>query len=343
MWQDAPRNDVDPDDGLLDFHSEAPNTALDKKESDVAFNRSEPDAPLDKKESGVAFNKSEPDAPPEGREPVVILDGRDPVVIFDSREQNVPFGSEEPDSAFGRKRLSRQERAITSSIAKLDIQPDVHELPLHAPSVQPFVRYQSPPVVRKRASLSIGIGVLMLGSIGALAWSDSLSMVMRPDAGTWGAQVQNASQPTPTEPPEGPTPTSVLPPVPDPQPPATDVPAEVATSSEPAIPIATPSEAPGANPPDAPRAERPVRQAERLPVNADPNAAGGLFAITRPVGAQVFLDNKLIGTTPFFLSQLSSGSHEVRLELPGFRTYSSSIQVEPNRRFRLAVQLEETR
>ena len=65
--------------------------------------------------------------------------------------------------------------------------------------------------------------------------------------------------------------------------------------------------------------------------------------ITRPVGAQVFLDDKLIGVTPLFTSQPSSGSHEVRLELPGFKTYSSSIQVEPNNRFRLAVQLEETR
>jgi len=121
------------------------------------------------------------------------------------------------------------------------------------------------------------------------------------------------------------------------------VPAESATPSEPAIAIATPSKAPGANLLNAPRAERPVRQEERLPVNADPNAAGGLFAITRPLGAQVFLDNKLIGTTPLFMSQLSSGSHEVRLELPGFRAYSSSIQVEPSRRFRLAVQLNETR
>ena len=265
--------------------------------------------------------------------------------FYDSREQDVAFGSKEPDSAFGRKDLeivfNRQERDITSGTRKLDIQPDAHELPLHAPSVQPFVRYKSVPVVHKSARLNIGIALLMLGSIGALAWSGRLSMGMRPDAGTSGAQIQNASQPTPTVPPEAPT--NVLPPAPDPQPPATDVPAETATPSEPAIAIATPSEAPGANAPDAPRAERPARQAERLPVNADPNAAGGLFAITRPLGAQVFLDNKLIGTTPLFMSQLSSGSHEVRLELPGFRTYSSSIQVEPNRRFRLAVQLEETR
>jgi hypothetical protein len=318
MWQDAPRNDVDPDDGLLDFHSEAPNTALDKKESDAAYNRSEPAAPLD---------------------------GRELVVILDSSEHDAAFGSKEPDSAFGRNDLeivsNRQERDITSSTRKLDIQPDVHELPLHAPSVQPFVRYQSVPVVRKRARLSVGIALLMLGSIGALAWSGRLSMGMHPDAGTWAAQIQDAFQSTPTEPPEAPT--NVLPPAPDPQLPATDVPAETAPPSEPAIAIATPSEAPGAQAPDPPRAERPARQAERLPVNADPNAAGGLFAITRPLGAQVFLDNTLIGNTPLFMSQLSSGSHEVRLELPGFRTYSSSIQVEPNRRFRLAVQLEETR
>jgi len=292
MGQDAPRNDLNPDDGLLDFGSEAPNTALDKKEPDVAFNRNGPDA---------------------------ALDGSEPVVIFDSREQDVALGSKELDSAIGRNNLefvfNRPERDITSGTRQLDIQPDAHELPLHAPSVQPFVRYTSAPVVHKSARLNLGIALLMLVSIAALAWSGRLLMESR-DAGTSGAQIQNASQPTPTVPLEAPT--NVLPPAPDPQPPVTHA-------------------------PDAPRAERPVRQAERLPVNADPNAAGGLFAITRPLGAQVFLDNKLIGTTPFFMSQLSSGSHEVRLELPGFRTYSSSIQVEPDRRFRLAVQLQEAR
>jgi len=172
MGQDAPRNDVNPDDGLLDFGSEAPNTALDKKESDVAFNRSEPDAPLD---------------------------GSEPVVISDSREPDVAFGSKEPDSAFGRKDLeivfNRQEQDITSGTRKLDIQPDAHELPLHAPSVQSFMRYRPAPVVHRSSRLNIGIALLMLGSIGALAWSGRL-LGMRRDAGTSGAQIQNASQPT---------------------------------------------------------------------------------------------------------------------------------------------------
>jgi len=290
MGQDAPRNKVEPNDGLLDFGSEAPDTALDKKEWDVAFRDKEPDSAFGRKDPEIVFN--------------------------------------------------RQEGDITSGTGNLDIQPDAHVRPLDATSLHPFVWHTSVPVGHKSARLKIAIALLVLGGIGALAWPGRLLMGMRRDVGTSGAQIQSASQPTPTVPLEAPT--NVLPPAPDPQPRATDVPAETATPSKPATAIATPSEAP-ANAPDVPRAERPARQVEPPPVKADPNAAGGLFAITRPVGAQVLLDNKLIGTTPLFMSQLSSGSHEVRLELPGFKTYSSSIQVEPNTRFRLAVQLEETR
>ena len=247
----------------------------------------------------------------------------------------------EPDSALGVDDVeivfNRQERDVTSGTRKREIRPDAHVLPLHTPSDLPFV--PSVPVVHKSARRQIGIALLVFVSIGALAWSGLVLTGMRRNAVSSGAQIQNASPPTPTVPPAAPT--NVLPAAPAPQPPATDVPAETATALEPATAI--PSEAPDANPPGAPQAEQSARQAEQPPVNTDPNSPGGLFAITRPLGAQVFLDNKLIGTTPLFMSQLSPGSHEVRLELPGFSAYSSSIQVEPNTRFRLAVQLEETR
>ena len=242
----------------------------------------------------------------------------------DPHDGLLDFGSEAPNSARDTKEpdlvLNRNE-------------PD-------APPVPPFVWYSSDPVVHKSTRRNVGIALIMLGSVGVLAWSGPWLMEVLREAGTSGAQIQNAPQPTPTVPPE--TPTNVVPPAPAPRAPATDVPAATATPSEPVAAIPTPSAAPGTNAP-APRAERPARQAEQPPVNAEPNAAGGLFAITRPVGAQVFLDNKLIGTTPLFMSQLSPGSHEVRLELPGFKTYSSSIQVDPSKRFRLAVQLDETR
>ena len=257
----------------------------------------------------------------------------------DPHDGLLDFGSEAPNSAVDTKEpdlvLNRNEPE-----AALDRREPTGALPLHAPAVPPFVWYTSDPVVHKSTRRNMGIALLMLGSVGVLAWSGPWLMGMLRNAGTSGAQIQDASQPTPTVPPEAPT--NLVPPAAAPQPPAPDVPAENATPSETVPAIATPPAAPRANAP-APRAERPARQAERLPVNADPNAAGGLFAITRPVGAQVFVDNKPIGTTPLFMSQLSPGSHEVRLELPGFSTYSSSIQVDPNKRFRLAVQLDETR
>ena len=230
MGQDAPRKKVEPNDGLLDFGSEAPDPALDKKEWDVAFRDKEPDSAFGRKDPEIVFN--------------------------------------------------RQEGDITSGTGNLDIQPDAHVLPLDAGSLHPFVWHTSVPVGHKSARLKIAIALLVLGGIGALAWPGRLLMGMRRDAGTSGAQIQSASQPTPTVPLEAPT--NVLPPAPDPQPRATDVPAETATPSKPATAIATPSEAP-ANAPDVPRAERPARQAEPPPVKADPNAAGGLFAITRPV------------------------------------------------------------
>lgn len=191
-----------------------------------------------------------------------------------------------------------------------------------------------------RITVYIGIALLILGSIGALAWWGRSLIGMPRDEGTSAAQIQNASQPAPTVPPQAPT--NVLPPAPDPEPRGTDMAVETPTAPEPAAAIATPTEAPAANALGTPQAEA-TRRAEPPPVDTDTNAAGGLFAITRPVGAQVFVDDKLVGTTPLFMSRLSSGSHDVRLELPGFRTYSSSIQVEPKARARLAVQLEATR
>ena len=156
MRQDAPRHDVDPDDRLSDFDSEVQNPAFDKNESDIAFHTHEHGAARDGSESGV----------------------------YDSRE---------PDGAFGRKNLEivfNRQRDITSGTRKLDIQPDAHVLPVQAPSVQPFMRYTSVPVVHKSARLNVGIALLMLGSIGALAWSGRLLMGMRRDAGTSGAQIQ---------------------------------------------------------------------------------------------------------------------------------------------------------
>ena len=154
MPQDAPRNDVPPYDGLLDFGSEAPNSPLDTKEPDVALNRDEPDSAHDH--------------------------GSEPAVIFE-------IG------------LNRQERDITSHTRKSDTQPDAYMRPPREPLGQPFVWYtsDSDPVVHRSARRKMGIALLMLAGIGALAWWGRSFIEMGRDAGTSGVQIQNAPQPTP--------------------------------------------------------------------------------------------------------------------------------------------------
>jgi hypothetical protein len=186
--------------------------------------------------------------------------------------------------------------------------------------------HEAVPVVPQSRRWTIGIALLVLGSI-ALVWSGLLLMGTPGDAGASAAQIP--SPPTLDVPQAAP---NLSPPGPTPQPPArTD-----ATSAT-ATPSADTTATAAAAPPD-----EPASQAAPRPVVVNPNTPGGLFAITRPLGAQVFLDDMLVGTTPLFMSRLSPGSHQVRLELTGFKTYSSTIQIEPNERFRLALQLEES-
>lgn len=235
---------------------------------------------------------------------------------FDSeeREQDIAVEWKEPDIAVDRK--------------KPDIQPHAPVPPVHGLSVTRFVMHESVPVVPQSGRWTLSIALLVLGSIG-LVWSGLLLMGTPGDAGASAAPTRDTSRPTPDVPQAAP---NLLPPGPTPQQPARTG----ATSA-----TARPSADTAANAVAALPDERPASQATR-PVVVNPNTRGGLFAITRPVGAQMFLDDMLVGTTPLFMSRLSPGSHQVRLELPGFKTYSSTIHIEPNERFRLAVQLEES-
>jgi serine/threonine-protein kinase len=55
---------------------------------------------------------------------------------------------------------------------------------------------------------------------------------------------------------------------------------------------------------------------------------------TRPAGARVFLDGRLVGTSPMVLNEVSVGEHAIRFELPDHRPWTASVRVvagEPNR------------
>jgi hypothetical protein len=71
------------------------------------------------------------------------------------------------------------------------------------------------------------------------------------------------------------------------------------------------------------------------------NSPGSLQVASRPSGAQVFVDDSLIGTTPLLLSNVGAGLKRLRIELSGYKTWATSVQIEPSARFRVSATLEQ--
>jgi PEGA domain len=72
-----------------------------------------------------------------------------------------------------------------------------------------------------------------------------------------------------------------------------------------------------------------------------PTTSGVLHLESRPTGAQVHLDDRLVATTPFRLYGVPAGSHTVRMELQGYQPWSTSVNVEAGSRGRIAASLEQ--
>ena len=67
---------------------------------------------------------------------------------------------------------------------------------------------------------------------------------------------------------------------------------------------------------------------------------GTLLIASRPAGAQVFVDEARVGTTPMNLPDVTAGAHRVRIELPGFRRWVTSVGVGSGERVRVGASLE---
>ena len=67
---------------------------------------------------------------------------------------------------------------------------------------------------------------------------------------------------------------------------------------------------------------------------------GSLVVESRPAGATVFFNNQRMGQTPLAVADLPVGTGTVRLELTGYRTWSSTVQVMAGTRGRVTASLE---
>ncbi len=60
-----------------------------------------------------------------------------------------------------------------------------------------------------------------------------------------------------------------------------------------------------------------------------------------PAGARVFVDGKMVGTTPMLLDAVAAGDHTVRLELDGFSPWTATSKVAGGERTRVSGSLEQ--
>ena len=81
--------------------------------------------------------------------------------------------------------------------------------------------------------------------------------------------------------------------------------------------------------------------ANRPERSRDEGYTGMMVFESRPTGARVVLDGREVGRTPLVLPSIRAGSHVVRLELDGHRTWTASVQVVADERNRVAASLEE--
>jgi serine/threonine protein kinase len=84
----------------------------------------------------------------------------------------------------------------------------------------------------------------------------------------------------------------------------------------------------------------PLGSADSTPQATSGQFQGQLSVDSRPIGAKVFLDGKLVGTTPMMLPQIAAGEHVVRLDNDGYRRWSSLVRVVAGERNRVTASLE---
>ncbi len=66
---------------------------------------------------------------------------------------------------------------------------------------------------------------------------------------------------------------------------------------------------------------------------------GSILAETRPPGAEVWLDQRLVGETPMSIPAVPAGAHRIEFRLDGYRIWTTTVEVAPATQARVAASL----
>ncbi len=90
------------------------------------------------------------------------------------------------------------------------------------------------------------------------------------------------------------------------------------------------------------RAPRPAPAARTPAASAAPASRyGALIVDSRPSGASVFIDGRLMGRTPLLLDEVEAREHVIAMDMAGYKRWASSIAVVGGVRTRVAASLEQ--
>ena len=87
----------------------------------------------------------------------------------------------------------------------------------------------------------------------------------------------------------------------------------------------------------------PASQARTTPAPSTPASLGTTSAImveSKPSGANVRVDGRLVGQTPLKLMSVAAGDHSIVLEHDGYRRWSSLVRLFPGKPSRVTASLE---
>ena len=70
------------------------------------------------------------------------------------------------------------------------------------------------------------------------------------------------------------------------------------------------------------------------------SGVGGLSIESRPSGARVFVNDRLVGSTPLAVPDLPAGPATVRIESDGYQTWATTVQVSAGEQARVAASLD---
>ena len=91
------------------------------------------------------------------------------------------------------------------------------------------------------------------------------------------------------------------------------------------------SDVPAATDTDSPTASAP---------SPAPDVPATMEVVSRPAGAQVFVDGRMVGRTPLVVPGVDPGDHSVRIALPGHQRWATTVSVAAGSRARVAASLE---